>query len=52
MPVPPQIVCQICGKSSFKIICASCARRLSKEALRNEIEDESHTKILRQMPRH
>jgi len=47
MPVPPQIVCQICGKSSFKIICVKCARRLNKEALHNEIEDETHSKILR-----
>jgi len=40
-------VCRVCGKPSHRIICAACARRLNREALRHEIEDESHNKVLR-----
>ena len=29
--------CLVCGKRSFGVICAVCANRLKKEALRNEI---------------
>jgi hypothetical protein len=39
MPVPKHAVCIVCGKPSHGTICDVCARRLKKEALRNEIQD-------------
>ncbi len=47
MPVPRATVCLICGKSSLGIICDWCARRITSEALRNEIQSETHGKLPR-----
>jgi len=47
MSVTGKPVCQVCGKRSYRIICADCAKRLNHEALRNEKEDETHSKALR-----
>ena len=47
MAATPKPVCRVCGKPSHRIICAACAKRLNHEALRHEIENESHNKVLR-----
>jgi hypothetical protein len=36
--------CLMCGKPSLRLICALCAGRLKREALRGEIEDEKQGK--------
>ena len=44
--------CLICGRPTApRLICAVCARRLRKDALREEIEDEEHGKRRERMPR-
>ena len=52
MASEPMAVCRVCGKQSNRIICAACARRLNREALRNEKEDETHNKVLHPFPSH
>ena len=37
-------LCLVCGRPSLRPICALCAARLKREALREEIEDEKHGK--------
>jgi hypothetical protein len=37
-------VCLMCGKPALPLICPFCARRLRREALLEEIEDEKQGK--------
>jgi hypothetical protein len=37
-------VCLLCGKPALLLICPLCARRLRREALREEIAHEKHGK--------
>jgi hypothetical protein len=37
-------VCLMCGKPALPLICPFCARRLRREALFEEIEDEKQGK--------
>lgn len=39
-----KVVCLLCGKPALPLICPFCARRLRREALREEIEDEKQGK--------
>lgn len=45
MSAPRTTLCLICGKPSVGIICDSCARRITREALRNEIQSETCGKL-------
>ena len=38
-------LCLVCGRPSLRPICALCAARLKREALREEIEDEKHGNV-------
>jgi ribosomal protein L32 len=40
-------VCLMCGQPALPLICSLCARRLRREALLEEIEDEKPTHLSR-----